>query len=156
MPESTTKPDRLFFIDNIRWLIIVQVVVLHAAVTYSNMGDWYYLEPAELDLLSALAFGIFLSFTQAYSMGLLFLIAGYFVPSSFDRKGPRRFLRDRAVRLGIPTLIYMLFINTAINYYILAFRWTTPRPRWSGTSSITSSASNSSAARGRCGLPWPF
>jgi glucan biosynthesis protein C len=61
-------------------------------------------------------------------MGLLFLIAGYFVPSSFERKGFRRFMRDRAVRLGVPTLIYMLFINTAINYYILAFRWTTPRP----------------------------
>ena len=102
MPEDAT-PARLYFIDNIRWLIIVQVVVLHAAVTYSALGDWYYKEPANLALLSALAFGIFLSFTQAYFMGLLFLVAGYFVPASFDRKGSRRFLRDRAVRLGIPT-----------------------------------------------------
>ncbi|HPJ84323.1 MAG TPA: acyltransferase family protein [Methanothrix sp.] len=118
----------MYFVDNIRWLMIVFVVALHAVVTYSNMGNWYYKEPADLGLLSTLIFGIFLSFTQAYFMGLLFLIAGYFVPSSFDRKGPRRFLRDRTVRLGVPTLIYMLFINTAINYYILAFRWTMPRP----------------------------
>jgi hypothetical protein len=61
-------------------------------------------------------------------MGLLFLIAGHFVPDSFDRKGPAKFLRDRAVRLGIPTLIYMLFINPAINYYLLAFQWQGPRP----------------------------
>jgi glucan biosynthesis protein C len=128
MPEDETKTSRLYFVDNIRWLVIVLVVVLHAAVTYSNMGNWYYKEPADLGLLSGLVFGIILSFTQAYFMGLLFLIAGYFVPSSFDRKGFRRFLRERAVRLGVPALIYMLFINTAISYYILAFRWTTPRP----------------------------
>jgi len=66
--------------------------------------------------------------TQAYFMGLLFLIAGYFVPDSFDRKGPARFLRDRAVRLGIPTLIYMLFINPSIEYLLLAFQWPEPRP----------------------------
>jgi glucan biosynthesis protein C len=126
--ENMTKPSRLFFIDNIRWLMIVFVVITHAAVTYSSIGMWYYTEPAKLDTVSLALFGIYQSFTQAYSMGLLFLIAGYFVPGSFDRKGLGRFLRDRAVRLGIPTLIYMLFINLAINYYILTFEWTTSRP----------------------------
>jgi surface polysaccharide O-acyltransferase-like enzyme len=125
MPENMTNPSRLFFIDNIRWLMIVFVIMIHAAVTYSSLGSWYYTEPEKLDMVSLAFFGIFQSFTQAYSMGLLFLIAGYFVPGSFDRKGFGKFLRDRGVRLGIPTLIYMLFINTTINYYILAFRWST-------------------------------
>ena len=116
-----TNPTRLYFLDNIRWLMIALVVMVHAAVTYSNLGDWYYREPVELDPLTFLFFGIFLSFTQAYFMGRLFLIAGYFVPDSFDRKGPAKFLRDRAICLGIPTLIYMLFINPAIKYYLLAF-----------------------------------
>jgi glucan biosynthesis protein C len=71
MPEDETKTSRLYFVDNIRWLVIVLVVVLHAAVTYSNMGNWYYKEPADLGLLSGLVFGIILSFTQAYFMGLL-------------------------------------------------------------------------------------
>ncbi|MBN1236679.1 MAG: acyltransferase family protein [Methanotrichaceae archaeon] len=128
MIESKAKQGRLFFIDNIRWLMIVFVVMTHAAVTYSSIGMWYYIEPAKLDTFSLALFGIYQSFTQAYSMGLLFLIAGYFVPGSFDRKGFGRFLRGRAVRLGIPTLIYMLFINSAINYCILAFEWTKPRP----------------------------
>jgi surface polysaccharide O-acyltransferase-like enzyme len=121
--------SRVYFFDNIRSLVIALVVMVHAAVTYSRLGDWYYYEPTNLDALSFLLFGIFLSFTQAYSMGLLFLIAGYFVPESFDRKGPARFLRDRAVRLGIPTLIYMLFIHPAIIYYLLAFQWHGPRPQ---------------------------
>jgi glucan biosynthesis protein C len=130
MPEIMAKPNRLFFIDNIRWLMIVFVVMTHAAVTYSNLGMWYYIEPAKLDIISLAIFGIYQSFTQAYSMGLLFLIAGYFVPGSFDRKGFCRFLTDRTVRLGIPTLIYMLLINTTINYYFLAFQWTTHRPQF--------------------------
>ncbi len=127
MPERVNR-GRLYYIDNIRWLMIIFVVLTHAAVTYSNLGSWYYTEPANLDALSFAVFGIYLSFTQAYSMGLLFLLAGYFVPGSFDRKGFSKFLGDRAVRLGAPTLIYMLFINTIIVYYILAFRWVGPRP----------------------------
>lgn len=123
-----TKPGRLFFIDNIRWLMIIFVVMTHAAVTYSNLGMWYYIEPVKLDIVSLAFFGIYQSYTQAYSMGLLFLIAGYFVPGSYDRKGFVKFLLDRAVRLGIPTLIYMLIINTMINYYFLAFEWTKTRP----------------------------
>jgi len=128
MPENAKNPRRLFFIDNIRWLMIIFVVILHAAVTYSNLGSWYFTEPAKLDIVSLAFFGIYQSFTQAYSMGLLFLIAGYFVPRAFDRKGFGKFLGDRAVRLGIPTLIYMLFINTIIVYYIIAFSWKTPHP----------------------------
>ncbi len=127
MPERVNR-GRLYYIDNIRWLMIIFVVMTHAAVTYSNLGSWYYTEPANLDVLSFAVFGIYLSFTQAYSMGLLFLLAGYFVPGSFDRKGFSKFLGDRAVRLGAPTLIYMLFINTIIVYYILAFQWEVSRP----------------------------
>lgn len=127
MPEKT-RPARLFYIDNIRWLMIIFVVFTHAAVTYSGLGSWYYTEPANLDILSFAVFGIYLTFTQAYSMGLLFLIAGYFVPRSFDHKGFDRFLGDRAIRLGVPTLIYIFLINTAIVYYILAFQWEEQRP----------------------------
>ncbi len=122
------KSNRLHYIDNIRWLMIVFVIMIHAAVTYSGLGSWYYTEPVRLDTASFAIFGIFISFTQAYFMGLLFFIAGYFVPGAFDRKGFGKFLGDRTVRLGIPTLIYIILINTAIIYYILAFQWNTPRP----------------------------
>ena len=116
--EEAGSGRRLYFADNIRSFVIVQVVVLHAAVTYSNLGMWYYREAAALEPLTALSFGIIQSFIQAYSLGLLFLVAGYFVPASFRRKGGGRFLRDRTVRLGVPALIYMLIINPAILYYV--------------------------------------
>lgn len=106
-----TKSKRQIFFDNIRWVIIILVVLMHLNVTYSNMGLWYYKEPREMGMLSSLLFGIYGSFNQAYMMGLLFFIAGYFVPRSLDKKGTRKFIRDRFIRLGVPTLIYMLLIH---------------------------------------------
>jgi hypothetical protein len=43
-------------------------------------------------------------------MGLFFFLAGYYTPSSFDRKGPGRFMTDRLVRIGIPVLIGLFVI----------------------------------------------
>ena len=128
MPEGAAEKGRLYFVDNIRWFVIVQVVVLHAAVTYSGLGMWYYREAAALEPLTTPSFGIIQSFIQAYSLGLLFLVAGYFVPASFSRKGGARFLRDRAGRLGVPALIYMLFINPALVYYVMALEAQAPLP----------------------------
>ena len=108
--ETTAKP-RLYFIDNLRWLMIIFVVLMHVNVTYSMLGGWYYIEKAKLDVFQTLYFGIYGSFTQAYFMGFLFFIAGYFVPGSYDRKGVGTFIKERLIRLGIPTLLYMLVIH---------------------------------------------
>jgi glucan biosynthesis protein C len=115
--DSTHKP-RLYFIDNLRWLMIIFVVLMHVNVTYSMIGGWYYIEETRLDLFETIYFGMYGSFTQAYFMGLLFFIAGYFVPSSFDRKGFGLFTKERCIRLGIPTLLYMLIIHP-LNIIIL-------------------------------------
>lgn len=121
-PAPTTTPARLLFIDNLRWLMIVLVITMHAAVTYSNMGRWYYTEKAHLDLASLLFFATYQVWLQAFFMGFLFFIAGYFVPPAFERKGPARFLRDRAVRLGLPSLVYMLVIGPSNIYFLLGAR----------------------------------
>ncbi len=113
------KKERLLYIDNIRLLVIVLVVVQHLAVTYSGMGSWYYKEGAALDLASYIGFGFYESLMQSYLMGLLFLIAGYFVPKSCDSKGFQKFINDRMVRLGVPALIYMLIINPLMLYFEL-------------------------------------
>ena len=115
-------PVRLLFIDNLRWLMIVLVITMHAAVTYSNMGRWYYNEKATLDLASRLFFTTYQVWLQAFFMGFLFFIAGYFVPPAFDSKGPRRFLRDRAIRLGVPSLLYLIGIGPASVYYLLVMK----------------------------------
>ena len=106
----TAKP-RLAYIDNLRWLMIVLVVLVHICVTYSGLGSWYYKEELTLDVASTLVFYAFEIFSQAFFMGFLFLLAGYFVPPAYDRKGCGRFLVDRLVRLGVPTAVFMFVLH---------------------------------------------
>ncbi len=113
---------RLTCIDNLRLLMIIFVVMQHIAVTYSGLGDWYYVESKELDVIQTVLFGFYQAFTQSYFMGFLFLIAGYFVPTSYDKKGAGKFVKDRFVRLGIPTIIYMLIIHPLVVFGLLGKR----------------------------------
>lgn len=113
------KPARLAFIDNLRWLMIALVVSMHAAVTYSHLGSWYIKEDPRPGTAVTTIFAVYQTSLQAFFMGFLFFIAGYFVPEAFDSKGPRRFLRDRAIRLGIPTVFFMLAIRPVVVYWLL-------------------------------------
>ena len=149
-PVPAVAPVRLAFIDNLRWLMIVLVITMHAAVTYSNMGRWYYNEKAQLGLASRLFFTTYQVWLQAFFMGFLFFLAGYFVPPAFDRKGPVRFLRDRAVRLGIPSLLYMFMIGPATIYYLLGVK----KPEYSFTNFWAHYAIGPSIREGGTGPMW--
>jgi glucan biosynthesis protein C len=54
-------------------------------------------------------------------MGAFFLLAGYFAPGSFDRKGPGSFLKGRLLRLGIPLIIWIFVLNpiSSIGFYLM-------------------------------------
>lgn len=125
MGAENNKP-RYLYIDNLRLVMIILVVMIHLSVTYSGIGDWYLKDAKELDTISYIVFGLFQSFTQAYFMGFLFLISGYFVVRSYEKKGAGKFIIDRLVRLGIPTLIYMLVIHPFNNYVLLGYAWDRP------------------------------
>jgi len=112
---NSIQKTRYQYIDNLKLLMIIFVIMIHAAVTFSGIGSWYIKDKNSLDVISTVFFGLFQSFTQTYFMGFLFLLSGYFVAKSYDKKGCKRFLADRFIRLGIPTLIYMLIIGPFIS-----------------------------------------
>ena len=109
---------RLAFIDNIRWSMIILVLSMHASDTYSPFGNWYYVDRQPVGLGIKLVFGIYQSFLQAFFMAMLFFIAGHFSAAAYDRKGFARFVRDRCLRLGLPTLLYMLVIGPLTQYFL--------------------------------------
>ncbi len=110
MTSGAEKP-RMAYVDNIRWTVIAMVVLVHACVTYSGLGSWYYKEPAVLDLGAKLVFWMYSIFSQAFFMGLLFFVSATFMPGSYDKKGFARFIGERAFRLGIPALFFMLVLD---------------------------------------------
>jgi glucans biosynthesis protein C len=109
---------RLAFIDNIRWTMILLVLSMHASDTYSPFGSWYYTDRGDAGFGTIITFALYQTFLQAFFMALLFFVAGYFAAPSFDRKGLLRFSRDRFVRLGLPTLLYMLLIGPLTQYFL--------------------------------------
>jgi len=109
LPSVTQRDEQ---IDGLRTLLTALVILHHAAITYGAIGGWYFKEPRVLSL-SAVLLTIFCTINQAYFMGFFFLIAGYFTPQSLQRKGTRRFVADRLVRLGIPLLVYGYVIGPA-------------------------------------------
>jgi glucan biosynthesis protein C len=116
-PRVEAAP-RLAYIDNLRWSMILLVISMHAADTYSPFGNWYFADKAATDRLTAIAFGTWQSFLQAFFMALLFAVSGYFARASLLKKGATRFVRERLVRLGAPTLLYMLVIGPVTQFYI--------------------------------------
>lgn len=122
---SETK-GRYQYIDNLKLCMIVLVVLVHLSVTYSGIGDWYWMDLHPLDTFCTVLFGWFQSFTQAYFMGILFFVSGFFVVRSYDKKGAKKFLLDRFKRLGIPTLIYMWVIHPFTIYVIMGSTWERP------------------------------
>jgi peptidoglycan/LPS O-acetylase OafA/YrhL len=117
-PSETRGTARLLFIDNIRWSMIILVLSMHDCDTYSPFGNWYYVDRQPAGLGTKLLFGVYQSFLQAFFMAVLFFIAGYFSAAAYDRKGFVPFVRDRFVRLGLPTLLYMFVIGPLTQYFL--------------------------------------
>ncbi|MHA1937442.1 MAG: acyltransferase family protein [Candidatus Thorarchaeota archaeon] len=113
------KISRLFFIDHLRAALVILVVLHHVAIVYGAGAPFYYVEPPFTDPLAFVVLLSFVLFNQAWFMGALYLIAGYFTPGSFERKGSGSFLKSRLVRLGIPLIIWIFVLSpiSAIGYW---------------------------------------
>ena len=101
---------RVAYLDNLRVLLTVLVILHHVAASYSDVGVWYYQEPAS-GPGSAIFFMFLMAVNQAFFMGFFFLIGGYFVPPSLARKGAAAFVRERLLRLGVPLLLFFFVLN---------------------------------------------
>jgi glucans biosynthesis protein C len=101
---SVTK--RLYFLDNLRVALIILVIAHHVGQAYGPTGGaWPIGEPIRAALL-----GPFFTVNRSFFMSLFFMISGYFVVMAYDAKGPIAFVKSRALRLGIPVLVFGLLM----------------------------------------------
>jgi peptidoglycan/LPS O-acetylase OafA/YrhL len=103
--------ERDHYIDRLRSVMIALVILHHTAITYGASGGWFYHELSPSSTLSSVILTLFCATNQAYFMGILFLLAGYFTPGSLERKGYASFLTDRFLRLGLPLLAFGLILG---------------------------------------------
>ncbi len=103
---TAAKPARLSFIDNIKILLTILVVMHHAGQPYGPTGGRWPLTHAEHERM----LGPFFHVNASYFMALFFLISAYFLPRAYERKGAVKFLKDRLLRFGVPVLFFGLIV----------------------------------------------
>jgi peptidoglycan/LPS O-acetylase OafA/YrhL len=108
--QESPRP-REFYIDRLRSVMTVFVILHHTAITYGAPGGWFYNELKPSASITGLVLIMFVATNQAYFMGFFFLLAGYFTPSSLERKGYARFLADRFLRLGLPLVAFIFLLG---------------------------------------------
>ena len=118
---AAAKTFRLFFIDHLRAALAILVVLHHVAMVYGASSPFYYVEPPFNDPLAYRVLLVFALVNQSWFMGAFFLLAGYFTPGSFDRKGLDSFVKDRLTRLGIPLIIFILVLSpiSSIGFWLM-------------------------------------
>ncbi|MFD0674422.1 acyltransferase [Cohnella sp. GCM10027633] len=106
---------RLIYLDRLKVLLTVLVVLHHTAITYGGSGGWFYYEHRDNVVVNTLL-TMFTAVNQSFFMGLFFFISGFVTPASYDRNGAVSFLKARLFRFGIPLLFYMLVIAPLLQY----------------------------------------
>jgi surface polysaccharide O-acyltransferase-like enzyme len=109
---KASAKQRMAFVDYLRVALTMLVIAHHAAQAYGPTGGAWLVTNATTSRFLGPFFGV----NAMFFMGLFFLVSGYFVPRSYDRRGAAAFLKSRFIRLGIPALFAGWFVFGSIIY----------------------------------------
>ena len=103
--------NRVHYIDNLRWMTISLLVIFHAAMAYNTWGEANYIFFKEVKPIAAIV-----TFISPWFMPLLFFLAGISAKYSLEKRGVKRFIKERIYRLGVPLVIGIAAICTILSY----------------------------------------
>ena len=118
--STSDSSHKLVYIDNIKIILTILVILHHTVITYGGSGGWYWVQKTSC-FAALVPMTMFVSINQSFFMGFFFLLAAYFTESSYLKKGTARFITDRLVRLGIPLLFYSFVLSPILSYLVYYF-----------------------------------
>ena len=113
------SPQRLLFLDNLRYLIVLFVMLFHVSAGYSGWPEYYH--ETQAGGFFAIMHGIITSIRR---MPLLFFIAGYFAMPSLVGRGGVSFCKHKVIRLGVPWVLCIFLVGPLmpfLGYYSQSF-----------------------------------
>ena len=124
-PAKSAAPYNVS-IGYLRAFITLLVLAHHAALAYDPFAPspvavlngpnrWWQAFPV-VDPKRSNMFAFLVGFNDIFFMALMFFLSGLFVWKSLQRKGGASFLRDRAVRLGLPFIVAAAIV-APVAYY---------------------------------------
>ncbi len=96
---------RVTFMDNLRYLMVVLVIVYHAVAAYAIVAPHWTIHDT-----TTFAADIIRELFDVFMMPVLFFAAGYFTLTSLEKKGVWEFLKDKVKRILIPWALAVLIV----------------------------------------------
>ena len=109
-PIAPTTNNRLFFFDNVRYIVIIWVTIFHVASGLSGNQEFIR------DSNSSPFFFIFGAYSVTVMLAIMFFAAGYFSTTSLRNRSTGAFLHNKSLRLGLPWLLGILFLGPTMPY----------------------------------------
>lgn len=103
--------ERLHYMDNLRAIIMIAGVFFHAALAYSPFLHAVWMSA---DTINSPIMDWFIHFSHAFRMPLFFLLAGFFAALLIERRGSGGLLKNRALRVLLPFIIFWPIIQAGI------------------------------------------
>ena len=101
---SAAPGIRYHYMDNLRAIAMLAGVFFHAALAYSPLMSevWLSADPQKSTAIDVVSW-----FMHLFRMPLFFLIAGFFACYLVEKRGAAGFLKNRAVRILIPFVLFL-------------------------------------------------
>jgi hypothetical protein len=138
MSELTDRTRTSIALGNLRAVVILVVLAFHSVLAYLGfLGPSAFAfdsPPYEwrafpiVDAHRWFGFDVFCASQDVYLMSLMFFLSALFTWSSLARKGSRKFLTDRLLRLGVPFAFALIVVMPLALYPVYRLTATDPGP----------------------------
>lgn len=91
---------RYHSLDALRGLMMLLGIYLHAALAYSEHGNWPWKDGSTTAL-----FDVSAGLIHVFRMPVFYVLAGFFAAMLYERRGAHAFVRNRTVRIVVPFLV---------------------------------------------------
>ena len=109
---------RKYYIDNLRWIILLVLIPYHTAQAWNTWGEPNYIFYEGNKPISSI-----IVFFSPYFMPLLFLLAGMSTKYALQKRTVREYLNDRVKRLLIPLLFGTIILMPIMTYIADIFNY---------------------------------
>ena len=112
--ESTGKPQRRYELDWLRVLVIINLFPWHAAWLMAFVTGF---SDSTREGIGVIILQYYTGFSLRWQIPLLFFIAGASACLSLSHRSPGAFVRERAGRLFVPLIFFMLVCYPVLLYF---------------------------------------
>jgi glucans biosynthesis protein C len=89
--------SRYHSLDALRGVMMLLGIYLHAALAYSEHGNWPWKDGSTTGL-----FDVSLGLIHVFRMPVFYVLAGFFAALLYERRGAGGFVRNRVIRILVP------------------------------------------------------